>query len=113
MEHREMGKPRRIIIFRVSGSSGTEYASDLRRLLEEWESSPSEHISPSGLEESLPLVYGQGPLEIIVTDPGRETSVSHCLRYAMGELQDGIVAAGGHIWDGTHVQIILRDSSSS
>lgn len=88
--------------FIVSGNSGDDLATELELLYKKWYINPSE---TTGKRRRKKLT-----LRIIITDITCETSVEHCIRYACSEIRDGIVSAGGTIWDGTHVQI-MRDET--
>ena len=85
------------IEFIVSGDTGSERSEELKRLYRLWRDTGS-CPQPGILGKSVAT-------RVIITNPARETSVEHSVRYACGELEDGIVEAGGTIWDGTHVQI--------
>lgn len=92
------------ITFVVQGDDGPDLADSLDRAHEAWR---REHASR--VED--PKCAGKFVLHVIVTDPTRETSVDHALSYARSEIKDSIGAAGGSIWDGTHVQIRTVGSS--
>ncbi len=83
--------------FIVSGETGPERSEELRKLYQMWL-----ETGGSRLESRE---KGRMRVRVIITGPGRPTSVDHSVRYACGELKDGIIRAGGTIWDGTHVQI--------
>ncbi len=82
--------------FIVSGETAADRARELRKLFDQWQKTGSTHLENSGTGLTI---------RVIITEPARETSVAHCISYACGELEEGIVEAGGSIWDGTHVQI--------
>lgn len=85
------------IEFVVSGDTGPERSEELKKLYLTWlETGGSQLGSPE---------KGRMRVRVIITGPTRPTSVDHSVRYACGELKDGIIGAGGTIWDGTHVQI--------
>lgn len=83
--------------FIVSGATGRERSEELKKLYLKWlETGSSLLESPE---------KGGISLRVIITGPVRSTSVDHSVGYACGELKDGIIGAGGTIWDGTHVLI--------
>ena len=104
------------LVFCVSGSSGKERSAQLARLLGEYQRQVSAApLQPQFNQDFRPpskgpreIRYGNGEVEVIVTGPRNSASVVQALQYAIRELEEGIVAAGGCISDGTHVQIIRR-----
>lgn len=81
--------------FIVSGETGADRSRKLRELFQLWQK--------TGASPMVQLGTGL-TVRVIITNPQRTTSVAHCISYACSELTDGIVEAGGTIWDGTHVQ---------
>ena len=93
------------ITFVVQGDDGPKLAASLDRALEVWRVAPALRVED-------PTPTGRFVLHVVITDPQRETSVEHGVSYARSEIEAGIGAAGGSIWDGTHVQI-KRGSGSA
>lgn len=83
--------------FIVSGATGSERSEELKKLYQTWL-----ETGGSRLESTQ---KGTMRVRVIITGPRRPTSVDRSVSYACGELKDGIIRAGGTIWDGTHVQI--------
>lgn len=90
------------IEFIISGDSSEELADELILIYNNWRIYPcclNKHQKNKRLT-----------IRVRITGIMRETSVDHCIRYACGEIRDGIIEAGGTIWDGTHVQIMLYEN---
>lgn len=83
--------------FIVSGATGPERSAELKKLYQVWLETGGSRLESHD--------KGRMRVRVIITGPSRPTSVDHSVRYACGELKDGIIRAGGTIWDGTHVQI--------
>lgn len=82
--------------FIVSAVTGADRSQELRELFLLWQKTGTSPMVKSGNGLTV---------RVIITNPQRKTSVAHCVSYASSELTDGIVEAGGTIWDSTHVQI--------
>ncbi|GEM_PF-3775847 len=90
------------IEFIISGETSEELADELIIVYNKWRKNPG---SLNGKNKKKRLT-----IRVCITGIRRETSIEHCIRYACGEIRDGIIQAGGTIWDGTHVQIMLYEN---